>query len=116
MAVLTRTEVSEPVSIGLQPATREYVDLSTWPEQIDEPSVIDVANGLLEGRYDSGLTLSRFAEEHPHRLEVVASVGHVIDPWLVYAREATCGGGVQAWPDSPAAELYRIADAARIGP
>ena len=59
------------------------------------------------GRYDSGITLARFAEEHPQRLRVEEAIGTVVDPWLVYGTRPTCTGALLAWPDSPAAALFR---------
>ena len=106
MGILTRSEVENPVSLGLQMATRDYLDLSRWKAQVAEPSTVDVARGLLEGKYDSGLTLLRFTEEHVGRLRVDEVIGAVVDPWLVYGTQPTCTGGVLAWKDSPAAKLF----------
>ncbi len=107
MAVLTRSEVDTPSNLGLQMATRDYIDASRWPTLVPEVSTVTVAEGLLAGRYDSGLTLLRIAEQYPDRFRVDEVIGTVDDPWLVYGRESTCQGRVQAWPDSPAAALFR---------
>ncbi len=107
MAILTRSEIERPSSLGLQMATRDYADISRWQRLVGEETTIAVARGLLEGRYDSGLTLSRIADEHPGRFRIEETIGRVVDPWLVYGLTPTCRDDLLAWPDSPAARLYR---------
>lgn len=107
MAVLTRVEVETPVTLGLQMATRDYVDTSRWSTLVPEVSTVTVAEGLLAGAYDSGLTLLRIAEQYPDRFRVDEIIGAVDDAWLVYGLEPTCQERMQAWPDSPAAALFR---------
>ncbi|MGI9411343.1 MAG: hypothetical protein ACR2OV_14785 [Hyphomicrobiaceae bacterium] len=96
---------------------REYVDTSAWEELVYERSTINVGEGLLAGRYDSGLTLLKFAEEHPGRLEVAKFIGVVVDPWLVFGRHPIVEHIPLIWPDSPAARLFRgrptVSNAAR---
>ncbi len=113
MAVLTRSEVDTPSTLGLQMATRDYIDASRWPTLIPEISTVTVAEGLLAGKYDSGLTLLRIAEQYPDRFQVDEVIGSVDDAWLVYGLEPTCQGQVQAWPQSPAAALFSRINAAR---
>lgn len=107
MAVLTRAEVDRPLTLGLQMATRDYVDVSRWQTLVPEVSTVTVADGLLAGKYDSGLTLLRIAEQYPDRFRVDEVIGTVDDAWLVYGLEPTCKGQIQAWPDSPATALFR---------
>jgi len=107
MAVLTRVEVDTPSTLGLQMATRDYVDVSRWQTLVPEVSTVTVAEGLLAGRYDAGLTLLRIADQYPDRFRVEEVIGTVDDAWLVYGLEPTCQGEVQAWPESPAAALFR---------
>jgi len=107
LAVLTRVEVETPRSLGLQPATRNYIDTGRWTTLVEEATTVAVAEGLLAGRYDSGLTLHHVADQHPGRFRVEDVIGSVDDPWIVYGRERTSGGAVLTWPDSPAARLYR---------
>ncbi len=109
MGVLTRSEVDTPTTLGLQMATRDYIDTSRWQTLISEISTVTVADGLLAGKYDSGVTLLRIADQHPSRFRVDEIIGTVDDPWLVYGLEPTCRGQIQAWPDSPAATLFRRA-------
>lgn len=112
MAVLTRSDVAQPMSLGLQMSTREYVDTSVWTELVAEPSTVDVGRGLLAGKYDSGITLLRYANENPGRLRVDQTIGAVVDPWLVYGKLATATDEPLIWPDSPAAKVFRTSDLA----
>jgi hypothetical protein len=107
LAILTRTEVKAPRAIGLQPATARYADLSAWPVKVEEPTTVAVGEGLLAGRYDSGITMRRLAEEHPDTLRVDLDLGSVDDPWIVYGRTQVRSDDILAWPDSPAGRLYR---------
>jgi len=110
LAVLTRVEVVTPQSLGLQPATKDYVDTDRWPTLVPEGSTVAVGEGLLAGRYDSGLTLLALADRYPGRFRVDEIIGSVDDPWLVFGRQRTTGGRLLAWPDSPAARLYARED------
>lgn len=107
LAILTRTSVATPRSLGLQPATRDYADLSRWQSLIEEPTTTAVAQGLLSGRYDSGITMRRLAEDNPGMLRVEQDLGSVDDPWIVYGRRRVRDGDILAWRDSPAGRLYR---------
>jgi hypothetical protein len=108
LAVLTRAQVETPRTLALHPSTRDYADLSGWPEHVYEISTASVAQGLLEGRYDSGLARADLAERYPGRFRIDLMVGTVDDPWIVYGRRRTCTGDLLAWPDSPlAAQLRR---------
>ena len=107
LAILTRAEVAEPRTLALQPATRGYADISAWPEHVPVSSIMRIAEGLLEGRYDSGLTTLEFAERHPGRFRVDAVIGTVDDPWLVFGAERVSTGGLVAWPESPGSRQFR---------
>ncbi len=107
LAILTRKSVELPRSIGLQPATAGYADLSAWSVTIEEPTTVAVGEGLLAGRYDSGITMRALAETHPQDLRIHQDLGSVDDPWIVYGREPVRGGDILAWRDSPAGRLYR---------
>ena len=87
LGILTQCDVETPRSIGLQPATRFYADLSAWPEQIDEASTSTVAEGLLEGRYDSGLTALELIDRHPGRFRVDLEIGAIEDVWVLFGRD-----------------------------
>ena len=108
LGILTRTDVEVPKSLALQPATRNYANLSRWEDHIDVSSIMRVAEGLLEGRYDSGLTTLELADQHPDRLRVDVRIGTVDDPWIVFGRQRISGGGLVAWPDSPVVRQFTI--------
>lgn len=107
LAILTRAEVARPRTLALQPATRGYADISAWPEHVPVSSIMRIAEGLLEGRYDSGLTTLEFAERHPGRFRIETLIGTVDDPWLVFGAERVSAGGLVAWPESPGSRQFR---------
>jgi hypothetical protein len=94
LALLIRTDVSEPKSLGIVSATRGYLDLSTFETIIDEPSKPVVAANLLDGRYDAGLTHAHHATEHPDRLRLAEYYGAVDTTWVVYGRRKRFQGDV----------------------
>ncbi|MCY4230954.1 MAG: hypothetical protein OXF26_08805 [Alphaproteobacteria bacterium] len=107
LGILTRAEVADPRTLALQPATSSYADLSAWPDQIPTASIMRVAEGLLNGDYDSGLTALELVERHPGRFRVDAVIGAVDDPWLLYGRKRVAVAGLVAWPESPASRWFR---------
>jgi hypothetical protein len=107
LAIIARQDVSVPSTLALHAATRDYVDLSEWPELIDAPATAEVATGLLEGRYEAGICALSLAREHPERFRVLQDLGTVDDAWVVFGGERTSDGGLLAWRESPAGRLYR---------
>ncbi len=116
LALLVRTDVNEPRSLGIVPATRGYTDLKRWSNLIDEPSKPIVARNLLAGLYDAGLTHLHYADEHPDYLRVEESYGAVDTSWLVYGTQRRLQGRIVGQrlphlftadtPPSPIAELF----------
>ncbi|SMG45989.1 hypothetical protein [Paraburkholderia susongensis] len=106
MAVVTRIDVERPTSLALQPATRDYVD-TRGLELIPETSIASVADGLLAGKYESGLTYSSLAQDYPSRFRLDEVVGTVDDPWIIYGRQRLSEGQVVTWKDSPAGRAYQ---------
>lgn len=104
LVVLTRKEVERPRSLGIVPATKGYVDLSQWEEVIDVASKPIVAEELLEGRYDSGLTHIEHVEEHADELRLDLDIGEIDTTWVVYGIEKRFQGEVIG---IPSAELFR---------
>jgi hypothetical protein len=102
LAILTQRDVAKPSTLALQPATQQYADTNAWDELIHESSISTIAQGLLERKYDSGLTTLELAAKHPDRFRVDAQIGTVDDPWLVYGKNGVCNGKLSAWPLSPA--------------
>ena len=61
-----------------------------------------IAEGLLEGKYDSGLTTAEVVDRYPDQLRIDLRIGTVDDPWLVYGKKRVSSGELVAWPSSPA--------------
>ncbi|MGE5282134.1 MAG: hypothetical protein ACM3N0_07410 [Chloroflexota bacterium] len=109
LVLLSRREVEKPRSLGIVPATKGYVDLSRWEEVIDVPSKPIVAEELLEGRYDSGLTHMEHVEGHADELRLDLDIGEIDTTWVVYGREKRFKGEVIG---IPSAELFGATAAA----
>lgn len=105
LALLTRMDVEVSRSIGLQPATRHYTDLSAWRQQMEEPTIVAVAEGLLAGRYDSGIAALDTTEHHPGRLRAERILGAALDAWILFGRTRLDNGFV-LWPDAPVRQLF----------
>jgi len=104
LVLLSRKEVEKPRSLGIVPATKGYVDLSRWEEVIDVASKPIVAEELLAGRYDSGLTHMEHVEEHADELRLDLDIGEIDTTWVVYGKQKRFQGDVIG---IPSAELYR---------
>lgn len=95
-----------PRRVGLQPATRNYADLSAWPDVVREPTVTAVGEWLLQGKYEAGIAFSTLAEAYPERFEVIEPIGSVCDAWVMYGPEAVDGDEAVVWRGSPVRKLY----------
>jgi hypothetical protein len=84
LAVLARSEVAEPRSLGLVPATAGYVDLEEWEKVIEVQSKPIVAEELLAARYEAGLTHLEHLAAHPDELRLVEEIGEIDTTWVVY--------------------------------
>jgi hypothetical protein len=111
LAVLTRKEIDQPRSLGLVPATAGYINRDDWGEIIDVQSKPIVAEELLAGRYDSGLTHLEHLEKHPDELRLDLEIGEIDTTWLVYGTRKRFRGDVIGIP-SP--ELFRTAAARAV--
>lgn len=100
LVVLSRREVRKPRSLGIVPATKGYVDLSQWEEIVDVASKPIVAEGLLRGDYDSGLTHMEHVEEHADELRLDLDIGEIDTTWVVYGRQKRFQGEVIGIPSS----------------
>jgi hypothetical protein len=98
LAVLARADVETPRSLGLVPATAGYIDASDWGEIIDVQSKPIVAEELLAGRYDAGLTHLEHLAAHPDELRLVEEIGEIDTTWLVYATTKRFQGEVIGIP------------------
>lgn len=104
LVLLSRRDVEKPRSLGIVPATKGYVDLSQWEEIVDVASKPIVAEGLLRGEYDSGLTHMEHVEEHADELRLDLDIGEIDTTWVVYGTQKRFQGEVIG---IPSAELYR---------
>jgi hypothetical protein len=104
LVLLSRRDVERPRTLGIVPATKGYVDLSRWEEVVDVASKPIVAEGLLRGDYDSGLTHMEHVEEHEDLLRLDLDIGEIDTTWVVYGTNKRFEGEVIG---IPSAELYR---------
>jgi hypothetical protein len=86
MALLVRADVEDPKTLGIVPAARGYPDLARWESVVEESANPIVARNLLAGRYDAGVTLAHYAEDHPGAFRVLERYGEVDTTWVVYGR------------------------------
>jgi hypothetical protein len=86
MGLLVRRDVEQPRSLGVVPAAMGYLDLEQWETVVQERANPIVAQNLLAGKYDAGVTFVAFGEEHPGELLVVDRYGEVDTTWVVYGR------------------------------
>jgi hypothetical protein len=109
LAVLTRREIERPRSLGLVPATAGYIDLNDWEEIVDVQSKPIVAEELLAGRYEAGLTHLEHAAKHPDDLRVDLEIGEIDTTWVVYGTRKRFQGEVIGIPSR---ELFQATSAA----
>ena len=86
MALLERTDVESPKTLGIVPAALGYPDLARWERVVEESANPIVAHNLLAGKYDAGVTLAEYADQHPDALRVVERYGEVDTTWVVYGK------------------------------
>jgi hypothetical protein len=86
MALLVRTNVSDPKSLGVVPAALGYPDLTRWETVVQESANPIVVRELLAGKYDAGVTIAAYADQYPEALRVFERYGEVDTTWLVYGR------------------------------
>jgi hypothetical protein len=113
LVLLSRRDVERPRSLGIVPATKGYVDLTGWEEVVDVASKPLVAEGLLRGEYDSGLTHMEHVDEHADELRLDLDIGEIDTTWVVYGHEKRFRGEVIG---IPSAELFEDAAAAAARP
>jgi hypothetical protein len=98
LAVLSRREVERPRTLGLVPATAGYVDAGDWEEIVDVQSKPIVAEELLAGRYDAGLTHLEHLALHPEELRLDLEIGEIDTTWVVYGTRKRFQGEVIGIP------------------
>jgi hypothetical protein len=98
LAVLARREVERPRTLGLVPATSGYIDAGDWEEVIDVQSKPIVAEELLAGRYEAGLTHLEHLAKHPGELRLELEIGEIDTTWVVYGNRKRFAGEVIGIP------------------
>jgi hypothetical protein len=98
LAVLTRRDVERPRSLGLVPATAGYINRDDWEEIIDVQSKPIVAEELLAGRYDAGLTHLEHLEPHADELRLDLEIGEIDTTWVVFGTKKRFQGEVIGIP------------------
>lgn len=98
LAVLSRRQVEQPRTLGLVPATAGYINPDDWAETIDVQSKPIVAEELLRGAYDAGLTHLEHAAMHPDELRVELEIGEIDTTWIVYGTTKRFAGEVIGIP------------------
>jgi len=109
LAVLARREVERPRTLGLVPATAGYIDAGDWEEIVDVQSKPIVAEELLAGRYEAGLTHLEHLEKHPDELRLELEIGEIDTTWVVYGNHKRFQGEVIG---IPSAEIFGQAEPA----
>jgi hypothetical protein len=87
LVLLAQRDIARPRQVARQPATRYYTDLSGFAEEIDAPTTVAVAEGLLAGRFEAGICARQTLEAHPDKLRLIEALGPALDVWVVYGRE-----------------------------
>jgi hypothetical protein len=100
LVLLSRREVEWPRSLGIVPATKGYVDLTRWDEIVDVASKPLVAEGLMRGDYDSGLTHMEHVVEHADELRLDLDIGEIDTTWVVYGKQKRFQGDVIGIPSA----------------
>lgn len=98
LAVLSRRGVERPRTLGLVPATAGYIDPADWEEIVDVQSKPIVAEELLAGRYEAGLTHLEHLEKHPDELRLDLEIGEIDTTWVVYGTRKRFRGEVIGIP------------------
>jgi hypothetical protein len=104
LAVLARRDVESPRRLGLVPATAGYINRENWDEIIDVRSKPILAEELLSGRYDAGLTHLEHLEMHPNELRLEIEICEIDTTWIVYGTKERFEGHVIG---IPSAELFQ---------
>lgn len=98
LAVLSRREVERPRTLGLVPATSGYIDEDDWEKIVPVQSKPIVAEELLAGRYDAGLTHLEHLAAHEDELRLDLEIGEIDTTWIVYGTRKRFQGEVIGIP------------------
>jgi hypothetical protein len=108
LAVLSRREAERPRTLGLVPATAGYIDPTSWDQIIDVQSKPIVAEELLAGRYEAGLTHLEHLASHPDELRLVEEIGEIDTTWVVYGTQKRFRGEVIGIPSADLFQRERV--------
>ncbi len=87
MGIMKRKNSRHNNTIGVMPAAINYTDREKWDSIIYEDANPLVEEGLIEDKYEYGITFTDSADRHPDILELVESFGGPVDTaWVVYGR------------------------------
>ncbi|WP_404298443.1 hypothetical protein [Halomonas sp.] len=86
LALLARSEVAEPESVGFQPATRYYTDLAAFDARVEVPTIVAAAEGLLAGRFDAAICARDVLDQHAGSLRLIEDLGPALDVWVLYGK------------------------------
>jgi hypothetical protein len=100
LAVLARREAERPRTLGLVPATAGYIDPADWDRIVDVQSKPIVAEELLAGRYEAGLTHLEHLAKHPNELRLLQEIGEIDTTWVVYGTHKRFQGEVIGIPSA----------------
>jgi hypothetical protein len=110
VGLIVRADVEQPRTLGIVPAAMGYPDLTQWETVFQEPANPIVAENLLRGKYDAGITFVAFGEAHPRELRVVERYGEVNTTWIVYGKRRRYQGELigHRIPEFLSGELARV--------
>jgi len=106
MALVRLRGPGQARTVAVQPATRQYADLSSYAEVREMPTVSAVQQVLLDGQVDAGIVFARLLHEQEDRLELLQELGSVRDAWVLFGRELAHASETDAWLDSPVARHF----------
>ncbi len=87
MGIIKRKNSKHKNTIGMMPATISYIEKEKWDLIIYETANPLVESGLLEDKYEYGITFVDSVDRHPEILELAESFGGPVDTaWIVYGR------------------------------
>jgi hypothetical protein len=111
LAVVSRTTVKEPRTLGLFAATVGLTPTGRWPNVVveTEGTLDTIGRKLRDGVYDSALTYRDFAERYGDELTIEREIESPDDAWLVLATHRVAQSGLVANRDSAVAKaLARV--------
>ncbi|MDR1201673.1 MAG: hypothetical protein LBL58_08620 [Tannerellaceae bacterium] len=94
IVLLEREEIKIPHTLGLVKVCEGYLDGINYAKLIYENAKPIVGYGLLEGKYDAGITTINYFKNYPERFRLRKYIGEVLTTWIIYGRGSTFKGNV----------------------